>query len=64
LQRLCGRFERVGRECHCCAFCLRQGRLGNASPAIADQTWVDTSFIDQVLKEEKLEGYWPARPVL
>jgi sulfonate transport system substrate-binding protein len=27
-------------------------------------TWVDTSFLDQVIKEEHLEGYWPARPVL
>jgi len=27
-------------------------------------TWIDTSFLDQVLKEEKLEGFWPPRPVL
>lgn len=26
-------------------------------------TWIDSSFIDQVLKEEHLENYWPARPV-
>jgi sulfonate transport system substrate-binding protein len=27
-------------------------------------TWIDTSFIDQVVKEENLEGYWPPRPAL
>lgn len=26
--------------------------------------WIDTSFIDQVVKEEHLESYWPARPAL
>jgi sulfonate transport system substrate-binding protein len=26
-------------------------------------TWIDPSFLDQVLKEEHLENYWPARPV-
>lgn len=27
-------------------------------------TWVDTSFLDQVVKEEHLESYWPPRPAL
>lgn len=27
-------------------------------------SWIDTSFLDQVVKEEQLEGYWPPRPVL
>jgi sulfonate transport system substrate-binding protein len=26
-------------------------------------TWIDTSFLDQVLKEEHLESFWPPRPV-
>jgi len=26
--------------------------------------WIDTSFLDQVVKEEQLESYWPERPVL
>jgi sulfonate transport system substrate-binding protein len=26
--------------------------------------WVDTSFLDQVVAEEHLESYWPARPAL
>lgn len=26
-------------------------------------SWVDTSFLDQVLREEHLENYWPPRPV-
>lgn len=24
--------------------------------------WIDTSFLDQVVKEEQLENYWPPRP--
>jgi len=28
------------------------------------QQWIDTSFIDQVVKEEGLESYWPPRPAL
>lgn len=27
-------------------------------------TWIDTSFLDQVLKEEKLEGFWQPRAAL
>jgi len=27
-------------------------------------TWIDTSFLDQILQEEKLVGYWPQRPAL
>jgi sulfonate transport system substrate-binding protein len=27
-------------------------------------SWVDTSFLDQVVKEEHLEDYWPPRPAL
>ena len=26
-------------------------------------SWVDSSFLEQVLKEEQLSSYWPARPV-
>jgi len=26
--------------------------------------WINTSFLDQVVKEEQLEAYWPHRPVL
>jgi len=25
--------------------------------------WIDSSFLDQVLKEEHLENYWRPRPV-
>jgi len=28
------------------------------------EKWVDTSFLDQVIKEEHLESYWPPRPAL
>jgi sulfonate transport system substrate-binding protein len=26
-------------------------------------TWIDSSFLDAVIKEEGLENFWPARPV-
>jgi hypothetical protein len=26
-------------------------------------SWIDSSFLEQVLKEEHLESYWPQRPV-
>jgi sulfonate transport system substrate-binding protein len=28
------------------------------------ESWVDTSFLDQVVREEHLENYWPPRPAL
>jgi hypothetical protein len=27
-------------------------------------SWVDSSFLDQVLQEQQLAGLWPARPPL
>ena len=32
--------------------------------AVDVNTWIDSSFLDAVLKEEGLENYWPQRPVL
>lgn len=36
-------------------------RLGLIRTAFDFEPWVDRSFLDQVLKEEKLEGFWKPR---
>ncbi|WP_437571814.1 hypothetical protein [Sorangium sp. So ce542] len=37
-------------------------RLGLIRATFDFEPWVDRSFLDQVLKEEKLEGFWKPRP--
>jgi len=39
-------------------------RFGLIRESFAFEPWVDTSFLESVLKEEKLESYWPRQPPL